>query len=222
MDPVELSDDRLLLRLPVEADVDDITRACQDPVLQRWIPVPVPYERIHAEQWVADTERSWAEDRELRWVIVERTAVAGTAVGGTAVGGTAVGATAVGATAGGAAGRPPGPPVGAIGLHARDATMREVGFWMAPSARGRGIMTDAVRLVCRWGFAELGLGRIEWWANVGNEASRRVAVNAGFTMEGTVRARLLHRGERVDGWGAGLLPGDLMGEQPEKPSRERS
>jgi hypothetical protein len=65
---------------------------------------------------------------------------------------------------------------------------------------------------------ELGLGRIEWWANVGNYASRRVAEKAGFTMEGTARARLLHRGVRVDGWSAGLLPGELVeapgGESP--------
>jgi RimJ/RimL family protein N-acetyltransferase len=185
MDPVDLSEGRLLLRLPVRADVDEITLACQDPELQRWIPVPVPYGRVHGEQWVEDTEASWAEGRELRWVIVEREA------DGTMSG-----------------------PRGAIGLHARDATMREVGFWMAPWARGRGVMTDAVRLACRWGFAELGLGRIEWWANAGNHGSRRVAEKVGFTMEGTVRARLLHRGERVDGWGAGLLPGELLEEPP--------
>lgn len=185
MDPVELFDDRLLLRLPLRADVDDITRACQDPELQRWIPVPVPYARAHGQQWVDDTRDSWRADRELRWVIVERQA--GGAMSG---------------------------PLGAIGLHARDATMREVGFWMAPWARGQGIMTDAVRLVCGWGFTELGLGRIEWLANVGNNASRRVAQKVGFTMEGTMRARLLHRGERVDGWCGGLLPGDLVDASP--------
>jgi RimJ/RimL family protein N-acetyltransferase len=190
MDPVELSDDRLLLRLPVRTDVDDITLACQDPELQRWIPVPVPYERVHGEQWVDDTRSSWRADRELRWVIVARD----------------------GSLRG---------PVGAIGLHARDATMREVGFWMAPWARGRGIMTDAVRLACRWGFDELGLGRIEWWANVGNHASRRVAQKVGFTMEGTVRARLLHRGERVDGWCGGLLPGELVEQPPAGPPLQK-
>jgi RimJ/RimL family protein N-acetyltransferase len=44
---------------------------------------------------------------------------------------------------------------------------------------------------------------------VGNEGSRRVAQKLGFTMEGTCRARLLHRGERVDAWVGGLLPGEL-------------
>jgi RimJ/RimL family protein N-acetyltransferase len=193
MEPVELAGERLVLRLPTEADVDDITRACQDPELQRWIPVPVPYERMHAEQWIEDTARSWAEDRELRWVIVDQ--------------------AAVDEGSRGARGRNSrGRAVGAVGLHARDPSMREIGFWMAPEARGRGLMTAAVLLVCRWGFRNLGLGRIEWWANTGNVASRRVAEKVGFTMEGTVRARLLHRGVRVDGWGAGLLPGDLPDE----------
>jgi RimJ/RimL family protein N-acetyltransferase len=176
MDPVELTDGRLVLRQPTEDDVDEITRACQDAELQRWIPVPVPYERQHGSEWVADTQASWEEDRELRWVISDAQ----------------------------------DPEVlGAIGLHSRDASMREVGYWLAPWARGRGVMTAAARLACGWGFDDLGLQRIEWQANVGNEASRRVALRLGFTMEGTCRARLLHRGERVDGWLAGLLPGEL-------------
>jgi RimJ/RimL family protein N-acetyltransferase len=176
MDPVELTDGRVVLRLPTGDDVDEITRACQDPELQRWIPVPVPYEREHGAQWVADTPRSWDLDHELRWVITDAEDPR---------------------------------PLGAIGLHSRDDTMREVGFWLAPWARGRGVMTQAARLACGWGFDDLGLGRIEWWANVGNEPSRQVALRLGFTMEGTCRARILHRGERVDGWVGGLLPGEL-------------
>ncbi len=177
MEPVELSDERLLLRLPTVADVDDITRACQDEELQRWIPVPVPYATEHARSWVEDTPRCWAAEDELRWVVTDRRN---------------------------------GDLLGALGLHPRDASMREIGFWTAPWARGTGVITGAGRLACRWGFEELGLGRIEWWANVGNDASRRVADKLGFTFEGTARARLLHRGKRVDGWGAGLLPGELQ------------
>lgn len=96
-----------------------------------------------------------------------------------------------------------------VGLHARDASMREIGFWAAPWARGRGVMTDAARLALRFAFEELRLERVEWLAVVGNEASRRVADKLGFVQEGTLRAGLLHRGERVDGWVAGLLPGEL-------------
>jgi RimJ/RimL family protein N-acetyltransferase len=96
-----------------------------------------------------------------------------------------------------------------VGLHARDASMRELGYWAAPWARGRGVMTDAARLVVRFGFDVLRLERVEWTAVVGNDASRRVAEKLGFTFEGTARKGLLHRGERVDGWVAGILPGEL-------------
>jgi RimJ/RimL family protein N-acetyltransferase len=97
-----------------------------------------------------------------------------------------------------------------VGLHARDATMRELGYWTAPWARNQGVMTAAARLTCRFGFQVLGLQRIEWWAAVGNHGSRRVAEKVGFTMEGSCRRRLPHRGERLDGWVAGLLPGELV------------
>jgi RimJ/RimL family protein N-acetyltransferase len=83
-----------------------------------------------------------------------------------------------------------------------------VGFHCAPWARGQGWTTIALELATGWGFEKLGLARIEWRAFVGNEASRRVAEKAGFTFEGTQRGRLLHRGERMDGWVASLLPGD--------------
>jgi RimJ/RimL family protein N-acetyltransferase len=99
--------------------------------------------------------------------------------------------------------------LGMVGLHARDASMREIGFWAAPWARGQGVMTDSARLVLRFGFDVLHLERIEWQAVVGNGASRRVAEKLGFQMEGIRRAGLLHRGERVDCWLAGLLPGEL-------------
>ena len=99
--------------------------------------------------------------------------------------------------------------LGMVGLHARDASMREIGFWTAPGARGRGVMTAAARLVIRFGFEVLHLRRVEWLALVGNDASLRVAEKLGFRLEGTLRAGLLHRGERLDGWVAGLLPGEL-------------
>lgn len=97
-----------------------------------------------------------------------------------------------------------------VGLHAQDPGMREIGFWAAPWARGRGVMTDAARLVCRFGFDVLALQRIEWWAGVGNGASWRVAEKLGFQREGTCRRRLAHREERLDGQVAGLLRGELI------------
>jgi RimJ/RimL family protein N-acetyltransferase len=55
----------------------------------------------------------------------------------------------------------------------------------------------------------LGAHRLEWLAGVGNEGSRAVAGKVGFTMEGTLRARMDLRGEKIDAWLGSLLPSDL-------------
>ncbi|MEV6690263.1 GNAT family N-acetyltransferase [Micromonospora sp. NPDC051196] len=94
-------------------------------------------------------------------------------------------------------------------LSPTDPLLAEVGFMTAPHARGRGYQQAALAALTTWGFAALGLARIEWLANVGNVASRRVAEKAGFTMEGTARGVLNHRGTRVDGWLGALLAEDL-------------
>jgi RimJ/RimL family protein N-acetyltransferase len=98
---------------------------------------------------------------------------------------------------------------GAIDLRLDGEGGGEVGFAVAPWARGSGVCTAALRLVCRWGFDTLGLGRIEWLAHVGNDASRRVADKVGFVFEGVQRAKCHQRGVRYDAWVAGLLPGEL-------------
>lgn len=103
-----------------------------------------------------------------------------------------------------------GEPLASVGLHpARPANVREVGFWCLPEARGRGVVPDAVSAVARWAFAELGLGRLEWATEVGNAASLRVAVKAGFAFEGRRRASMRQRdGSLREGWWAARLPED--------------
>jgi RimJ/RimL family protein N-acetyltransferase len=103
-----------------------------------------------------------------------------------------------------------GTRVGRAGLDLRphDPGAAEIGYWMDPRARGRGLATAAVQSLCRWAFPELGLALIEWHCEVGNVASRRVAEKAGFLIEGTLRARLIHRGHRVDAWVGSLLSPD--------------
>lgn len=85
----------------------------------------------------------------------------------------------------------------------------ELGYFCSPWARGRGWMTAAAKRLCRFGFEELALERIEWRAVVGNEASRRVAEKTGFTVEG-VRRRIRHGSDgRLDSWFGSLFPEDL-------------
>ncbi len=99
---------------------------------------------------------------------------------------------------------------GSVGLTQRLAGVYEVGFWLTPSCRGRGLMAESVRLVCRHAFDAMAAQRVEWQAVVGNVASRRVAERVGFTFEGRGRARLRQGHRNVDAWVASLLPGEPM------------
>ncbi|MBO0856649.1 MAG: GNAT family N-acetyltransferase [Nocardia sp.] len=106
---------------------------------------------------------------------------------------------------------PGGPVVGMLALSAGSQTGdAEIGYWLAPVGRGRGLMTRAVRLACDFGFSAtgLGLGRIEWRAHVGNHASAAVARRAGFRYEGLLRRAVVQRGVRRDCWIAGRLADD--------------
>lgn len=78
MEPVTLRTARLELSLPVEADVDTIFAACQDPGIQRFTPVPYPYERASAESFVAQVPKDWADGRNLTFAIRENGSLIGT------------------------------------------------------------------------------------------------------------------------------------------------
>jgi RimJ/RimL family protein N-acetyltransferase len=98
--------------------------------------------------------------------------------------------------------------VGMIGLEPAEPGLAEVGYWVAPEARGRGYATRAVRLVSAWAFRDPSLVRLELHTILGNEASGAVARKAGFTREGVARQGLVVRGERVDGVIYSLVRGD--------------
>jgi RimJ/RimL family protein N-acetyltransferase len=63
----------------------------------------------------------------------------------------------------------------------------EIGYWLAPWARGRGAMVRAVQLLAGWSCEEFGLRRVELVIAVDNMASLAVAERAGFTREGVLR-----------------------------------
>jgi RimJ/RimL family protein N-acetyltransferase len=74
----------------------------------------------------------------------------------------------------------------------------ELGYWLAREARGKGAMTRAVRLLCRWLFDTLGIDRVQIGAQAANSASRRVAERAGFRFEGVLRSYIVIKGTRRD------------------------
>jgi RimJ/RimL family protein N-acetyltransferase len=88
-----------------------------------------------------------------------------------------------------------------------------VGYWLAPWARGYGLMAEAVRLLTRWMFTARGIERIELTTAPDNLGSQRVARGAGFRLEGYARAeqRFARDGHRRDSVLFALLPEDLEG-----------
>ncbi|MEU6833348.1 GNAT family N-acetyltransferase [Nocardia beijingensis] len=109
--------------------------------------------------------------------------------------------------------------VGMIGLGEQDESAAEIGFWLAPAQRSRGLTTQAVRLVCEFGFRTDGLAleRISWRAFVGNYASAAVVRRAGFRYEGMSRLGSVQRGRRRDHWLAARLRTDPPGPSDDWP-----
>ena len=164
----------LVLRVPLDADVDDIVEQCRDQEFLRWTRVPVPYHESDAQEFLKWVAGGWQAN-------VARFAVDYEGRFG-----------------------------GSVELRLDGVGGAEVGFGLAPWARGRGVMTRALRLVLAWGFELPGIEVVYWRAQVGNWASRRVAVRCGFRMEGTVRGLVEQRGERRDGWIGSLRRGELL------------
>ncbi|WP_405148081.1 GNAT family N-acetyltransferase [Sphaerisporangium sp. NBC_01403] len=81
--------------------------------------------------------------------------------------------------------------IGLKPLNARGAG--EIGYLLAPWARGRGLATRAARALAEWAFSQ-GVHRVELVADVENVASQRVAMAAGFQREGIQRGAVPRRG----------------------------
>ncbi|MDX6687034.1 MAG: hypothetical protein QOF86_3162 [Baekduia sp.] len=72
----------------------------------------------------------------------------------------------------------------------------EIGYWVAPAARGRGTAARALALLAPWALRSLGLARVTCEIDVDNDASQRVAEAAGFTREGVLRSAIEMKGRR--------------------------
>lgn len=102
-----------------------------------------------------------------------------------------------------------GDVVGGGTLHHLDTerAILEIGYFVLPHARGRGVGTTIARLLAEHAFS-LGIERVAAYVNVGNTASERVLERAGFTREGVVRSLPVPDGRRVDKTLFSLLPGE--------------
>lgn len=63
----------------------------------------------------------------------------------------------------------------------------EIGFWLFPEFWGKGIMTEAMPLICNYGFNMLGLHRIEGLVETGNTNCKKAMAKLDFVHEGTMK-----------------------------------
>ena len=125
-----LAGDVVLLRPWREADVPGIVLAFSDPVMQRFSWRTAPYTETDARGYFAEQEETLLRGEGLSFALVEP--------------------------------RDQDVVLGAVSLYEvrLDQGCAAVGYWLAPWARGRGAATQAVRVLARWAFAELGLARL--------------------------------------------------------------
>jgi RimJ/RimL family protein N-acetyltransferase len=79
--------------------------------------------------------------------------------------------------------------LGGTGLHPRnwDLPHFEIGYWIRPTATGRGYVTEAVKLITRYALDVLGARRVEIRCDERNTPSANVARRAGYVFEGVRR-----------------------------------
>jgi RimJ/RimL family protein N-acetyltransferase len=182
-EPVTLEGHGIRLRKWRHTDADRVVQACSDERTRHWLAhgLPSPYTIEHARSFIAGLGEDARDARSLGWCVADSTSDE------------CLGAITV--------------------MNLRDAhgTAGEIGYWTHPDARGRGVMSEAVRLAVRHAFISredggLGRLRVQLTAADGNLASQHIARTNGFTEVGRDRlAKPLGDGTFVD-----LLRFDLL------------
>ncbi len=91
--------------------------------------------------------------------------------------------------------------VGSIGLFVGSDVFEksaELGYWLAEEYWGEGIMTEAVKQICREAFERFEIVRIYAEPFAHNTGSRRVLEKAGFSQEGIMRKGVYKKGKIYD------------------------
>jgi ribosomal-protein-alanine N-acetyltransferase len=78
---------------------------------------------------------------------------------------------------------------GAGGLNSlsKEHKKAEIGFWLLPNFWGKGIMKEAMPLICDFGFDKLGLNRIEGFVESENTNCKNAMAKLDFQHEGTMK-----------------------------------
>ena len=94
-----------------------------------------------------------------------------------------------------------GVPIGVTMLMSHEPTHLKVEIghvWYGPAAQGTACNTEAVYLLLRHCFEEVGYRRVEWKCDAANARSVRAAQRLGFTFEGVQAWHLIVKGRNRD------------------------
>lgn len=94
-----------------------------------------------------------------------------------------------------------GEAVGGIGFMMQEDIFRrsvEIGYWLGEAFWGRGIVTEAVRAMSEYIFANFDVCRIYAGVFEWNPGSMRVLEKAGFALEGRMRKAATKHGQTID------------------------
>jgi RimJ/RimL family protein N-acetyltransferase len=97
---------------------------------------------------------------------------------------------------------------GVIGLEMRSDIYRKaplLGYWLGEEFWGRGIATEAVKLITNYAFSTLDIVRIQAGILSSNPRSMRVLEKAGYTMEGVLKNSIFKNGAVLDEWVYGMV-----------------
>ena len=158
------------LRPSAERDIEPIFQACQDSLIPAFTTVPANYTIDHAIDFVRSDPFSFAERRELRFVIEY---------------GNGSDLTFAGVIS-----------LHTINIKNHCA---EIGYWMEKTMRGKGIGTIAAKVITDYGLRTLGFRRIDGLADVENSASQKLLISAGYEKEGILRNKVTRDdGRQID------------------------
>ncbi|MEU4839730.1 GNAT family N-acetyltransferase [Nocardia testacea] len=105
--------------------------------------------------------------------------------------------------------------VGEVVLNQWDPANRSCNFriLLGPAGRGRGLGTEATRLIVGYGFERLGLHRISLEVYAFNRRAHHVYEKVGFRAEGVLRQSLRYRDEWIDATVMSILAHEWPGNQ---------
>lgn len=142
-----------------------------------------PDDVTEIEAWIVRCRTATFEPFGLHWVLRDRTGdLTGTA----------------------------GTAIGAAGTRPRYFRGRaDVGYWLGKPYWGRGLMAEAAAALVRFDFEHLDMAKVEADVFTHNTRGIRLVEKLGFRREAHHRRAVLKRGEWIDEYIYGILPGEL-------------